>query len=122
PAALLRSKQIDALSQCDTQYALLRILDKRPIERFPSNGFIVLEETIQTPARELIGFARAYAKGTVFTMASLEAAVRVLYDVFPFTRATGKDETTAVREGVYVLGRSEEHTSELQSRSDIVCR
>ena len=53
PAALLRSKQIDALSQFDTQYALienagvkLRILDKRPIERFPSNGFIALEETI----------------------------------------------------------------------------
>ena len=111
PAALLRSKQIDALSQFDTQYALienagvkLRILDKRPIERFPSNGFIALEETIQTRARELIGFARAYAKGTVFTMANPEAAVRVLYDVFPFTRATGKDETTAVREGVYVLG------------------
>ena len=37
-------------------------------------------------------------------MANLEAAVRVLYDVFPFTRATGKDETTAVREDVYVLG------------------
>ena len=111
PAALLRSKQIDALSQFDTQYALienagvkLRILDKRPIERFPSNGFIALEETIQTRARELIGFARAYAKGTVFTMANPEAAVRVLYDVFPFTRATGKDETTAVREDVHVLG------------------
>ena len=104
PAALLRSKQIDALSQFDSQYALLRILDKRPIERFPSNGFIALEETIQTRARELIGFARAYAKGTVFTMANPEAAVRVLYDVFPFTRATGKDETTAVREDVHVLG------------------
>jgi len=111
PAALLRSKQIDALSQFDTQYALienagvkLRILDKRPIERFPSNGFIALEETIQTRARELIGFARAYAKGTVFTMANPEAAVRVLYDVFPFTRATGKDETSAVREDVHVLG------------------
>ena len=111
PAALLRSKQIDALSQFDTQYVLienagvkLRILDKRPIERFPSNGFIALEETIQTRARELIGFARAYAKGTVFTMANPEAAVRVLYDVFPFTGATGKDETTAVREDVHVLG------------------
>ena len=38
------------------------------------------------------------------TMANPEAAVRVLYDVFPFTRATGKDETTAVREDVHVLG------------------
>jgi NitT/TauT family transport system substrate-binding protein len=110
PAALLRNKQIDALSQFDTQYALienagvkLRILDKRLIERFPSNGFIALEESIQTRAKELAGFARAYAKGTVFTIANPEAAVRILYDVYPFTRPTGKDEATAVREDVHVL-------------------
>src|SRR5882762_3327981 len=91
PAALLRTKQIDALSQFDTQYALienaglkLRILDKRLIERFPSNGFIALEDTIQTRAKELTGFARAYAKGTIFTIANPEAAVRILYEVFPF--------------------------------------
>lgn len=110
PAALLRTKQIDALSQFDTQYALienvgvkLRILDKRLIERFPSNGFIALEDTIHTRAKELTGFARAYAKGTIFTIANPEAAVRILYEVFPFTRPTGKDEATAVREDVHVL-------------------
>jgi NitT/TauT family transport system substrate-binding protein len=110
PAALLRSKQIDALSQFDTQYALienvglkLRILDKRPIERFPSNGFIALEETIQSRAKELAGFGRAYAKGTIFTIVNPEAAVRMLYEVFPFTRPTGKDEATAIREDVHVL-------------------
>ena len=110
PAALLRSKQIDALSQFETQYALienagvkLRILDKRLIERFPSNGFIALEESIQTRAKDLAAFARAYAKGTVFTIANPEAAVRILYEVYPFTRPTGKDEATAVREDVHVL-------------------
>jgi NitT/TauT family transport system substrate-binding protein len=111
PATLLRGKQIDALSQFDTQYALienaglkLRILDKSPIARFPSNGFIALEETIQTRAKDLTGFARAYAKGTIFAIANPEAAVRILYEVFPFTRPTGKDEATAVREDVHVLG------------------
>src|SRR5262249_11151153 len=52
-AALLRSGQVDALSQFDTQYALtenagvkLRALDEdnARIARFPSNGFIPLEE------------------------------------------------------------------------------
>jgi len=110
PAALLRSKQIDALSQFDTQYALienagvkLRILDKRLIERFPSNAFIALEETIQSRAKDLAGFGRAYAKGTIFTIVNPEAAVGMLYEVYPFTRPTGKDETTAVREDVHVL-------------------
>src|SRR5207237_2324290 len=52
-AALLRSGEVDALSQFDTQYALtenagvkLRLLDASAIARFPSNGLIALEETI----------------------------------------------------------------------------
>src|SRR5438552_2305032 len=43
------------------------------------------------------------SKGTIFTISNPEAAVRILYEVFPFTRPTGKDEATAVREDVHVL-------------------
>ncbi|HYL16131.1 MAG TPA: hypothetical protein VEV41_24070, partial [Terriglobales bacterium] len=70
-AAMVRSKQVDALSQFDTQYALvenagvkLRMLDNRAIERYPSNGFLALEETLRTHRKEAVGLARAYAKGT----------------------------------------------------------
>jgi NitT/TauT family transport system substrate-binding protein len=111
PAAMLRGKQVDALSQFDTQYALIenagvkmRYLDHRDIERFPANGFIALEETIKGQHRkELIALARAYAKATIFTLANAEAAVRIVYDVYPFTKPTGKDEATAVRDDVKVL-------------------
>src|ERR1043165_6463978 len=48
-AALLRSHQVDALSQFDTQYALTenagakrRLLDTSEIAKFPSNGFIAI--------------------------------------------------------------------------------
>src|SRR5215813_15676138 len=51
-AAMLRSKQVDALSQFDTQYAMvenagvkLRLLDTKEIDSYPSNGFLALEET-----------------------------------------------------------------------------
>ena len=110
PAALIRSRQVDALSQFDTQYALIanagvpmRYLDRSQIERFPGNGFLVLEESLKTPRKELVGLARAYAKGTIFTLNNPEAAVRIVYEVFPETRPTGKDEATAVREDVKVL-------------------
>src|SRR5215471_6658489 len=50
-AALLNSKQVDALSQFDTQYALtsnagakLRVLEHPEIRKFPSNGFVALED------------------------------------------------------------------------------
>lgn len=109
-AALVRSKQIEALSQYDTQYALvdnagvkLRMLDTRDIDRYPSNGFMALEETIKSKRREMVAVAKGYAMGTVFAIANPEAAVRLLYEVYPATKPTGKDEATAVRDDVKVL-------------------
>ncbi|HEY3067509.1 MAG TPA: ABC transporter substrate-binding protein [Methylomirabilota bacterium] len=109
-AAMVRSKQVDALSQFDTQYAMvenagvkLRLLDTKEIDRFPSNGFLALDETLKNKRQEAIGVARGYAKGTVFAITNPEAAVRILYEVFPQTKPTGKDEATAIRDDVKVL-------------------
>ncbi|HXJ77095.1 MAG TPA: ABC transporter substrate-binding protein [Candidatus Methylomirabilis sp.] len=110
PAAMLKNRQVDALSQFDTQYALIenagvkmRYLDRTSIERFPGNGFLALEETIKSRQKELVGLGRAYAKGTIFTLNNPEAAVRIAYEVFPQIKPTGKDEATAVREDTKVL-------------------
>lgn len=109
-AALVRGKQVEALSQYDTQYALvenagvkLRLLDTRDIDRYPSNGFMALEETIKNRRREMVAVAKGYAMGTVFAIANPEAAVRILYEVYPATKPTGKDEATAIRDDVKVL-------------------
>ena len=109
-AALLRSGQVDALSQFDTQYALIenagvkmRWLDNSDIAKFPSNGFITYEETLKTNRAEAVGLAQGYAKGTVFALANPAAAVRALWEVFPQTKATGKDEATALKDDVKVL-------------------
>ncbi|MEX3982015.1 ABC transporter substrate-binding protein [Paraburkholderia sp. EG287A] len=109
-AALLRSGQIDALSQFDTQYALvenagvkLRRLSTSEIEHFPSNGFLALEETLRTHHSQAIALAQGYAKGTVFTFANPEAAIRILWEVYPETKPTGVDEATALREGLRTL-------------------
>jgi len=109
-AAMLRSKQVDALSQFDTQYVMvenagvkLRMLDTKEIDRYPSNGFLALEETLSARRKDAVGLARGYAKGTIFTIANPEAAVRILYEVFPELKPTGKDEATAVRDDTKVL-------------------
>jgi NitT/TauT family transport system substrate-binding protein len=116
PAIMLKNKQVDALSQFDTQYALieiagvkLRLLDTSAIARHPANGFIALEETIKNQRKELIGLGRAYAKGEVFAIANPEAAVRLVYEIFPQTKPTGKDEATAIRDDVKVLSARMEH-------------
>jgi NitT/TauT family transport system substrate-binding protein len=41
--------------------------------------------------------------GTVFAMTNTEAAVRMLWEIYPQTKATGKDEATAVRDDIITL-------------------
>jgi len=109
-AAMVRSGQVAALSQYDTQYAMvenagvkLRVLDTRDIDRYPSNGLLALEETLKARPKEAAAVARGYARGTVFAINNPEAAIRMLYEVYPQTRPTGKDEATAIRDDVRVL-------------------
>ncbi len=109
-AAMLRNKQVDALSQYDTQYAMvenagvkLRLLDTKDIDRYPSNGFLALDETIKSMRREAVALGRGYAKGTIFAINNPEAAIRILYEIYPQTKPTGKDEATAIRDDVKVL-------------------
>ena len=111
-AALLRSGQVAALSQFDTQYALtenagakLRPLTQanEAIKHFPSNGFVGLEETLKTKREQSVALARGYAMGTVFALANPEAAIRILWEVYPYTKATGKDEANALRDDLATL-------------------
>jgi NitT/TauT family transport system substrate-binding protein len=111
-AALLRSGQVEALSQFDTQYALtenagvkMRLLDKdnAVIARFPANGFIALEETLASKRAQAVALAQGYAKGTIFAMNNPVAAIRMLWEVFPQTRSPGKTEADALRDDVKTL-------------------
>jgi len=109
-AALVRQKQVDALSQFDTQYAMienagvkLRVLETKDIDRYPSNGLLALEETLRNRRKEAIAVARGYAMGTIFAITNPEAGVQILYEVFPQTRPTGKDEATAISDDAKVL-------------------
>lgn len=109
-AAMIRSRQVDALSQFDTQYAMvenagitLRMLEAKEIERFPGNGFVALEDTLRSRRKDAIALARGYAKGTIFAINNPQAAVRILYDVFPEVKATGRDEAAAVSGELKVL-------------------
>ena len=109
-AALLRSKQVDALSQFDTQYAMvenagqkLRQLPLGEMAPFPGNGLFALEKTLATRRAEAVALGRGLAMGEVFAIANPEAAIRIMYEVYPQTKPTGKDEETAVRDDVKVL-------------------
>jgi NitT/TauT family transport system substrate-binding protein len=109
-AAMVRGRQVDALSQFDASYALvrnagvkLRRLDHPEIAKFPSNGFIALDETLMDRRTEAVALAQGYAKGTIFTMTNPEAALRILFEVYPYTKGTGRDEATAIASEANVI-------------------
>jgi NitT/TauT family transport system substrate-binding protein len=103
-AAMVRGQQVDALSLYDTQYALIEQAGVKlrglptPTSRYPANGFIALDDTLKSKRKIAVAVAKGYAMGTVFAMANPEAAIRILYEVFPQTRSTGKDEATAIHD------------------------
>ena len=111
-AALVNSGQLDALSQFDTQYALtenagakLRRLDdaNKAIAHYPANGFVVLEDTLAKKRAQMVALGKGYAMGEVYAFANPEAAIRILWEVFPQTKATGKDEATALKNDLITL-------------------
>jgi ABC-type nitrate/sulfonate/bicarbonate transport system substrate-binding protein len=118
PLAIIRPQGVKAkifytayqLSIYDTQYTLienvgvkLRELENKDLERYPSNGFIALEDTLQKNRKDAVALANGYARGTVFAIANPEAAVRILWEVYPQTKPTGKDEATALADDVKTL-------------------
>lgn len=109
-AALIRSHQVDALSQFDTQYAMvqnagekLHMLPLAEMAAYPGNGFYALDKALKDHRDEAITVARGFAMGEIFAMANPEAAIRILYEVYPQTKPTGKDEATAIADDVKVL-------------------
>ncbi len=115
-AALARNKQADALALYDTQFALienagvaLRMLDTGPLAKFPSNGFLVLDDYLQKNRAQAIALGRAYAMGTIFAINNPEAAVKIVYEIYPQTKPTGKSEADALRDDVKVLEARAQH-------------
>src|SRR5262249_54961588 len=115
-AALARSGEVQALSLYDTQYALIdtagvavRMLDSGPVARFPSNGFLALDETLRKDRAQALALVKGYAMGTVFSMANPEAAVKILYEVFPQTKPSGKSDEQAIKDDVKTMLARAEH-------------
>ena len=82
----------EALTQLTQHFAQWRQNRQTPRGRIPHGLWA-----------QAVALTQGYAKGTVFTMANPEAAIRILWEVFPQTKATGKDEATALRDDLKTL-------------------
>ncbi len=109
-AALVRRGEVKVLSQYDTYYTLieragvkLKRLDDPAIERFPSNSWVALDETIEKRRADLVGFSRAYAMGTAYAIAHPREAIKITYELYPQTRPSNMDGEEAVTYDLAIL-------------------
>ncbi|MFG1265837.1 MULTISPECIES: ABC transporter substrate-binding protein [Xanthobacter] len=110
-AELLRSKQVDALSAYDTQFALVRNagvpMRELPVpdefSGMPTTGFVALESVLQANPKTAEAIGRAWAMGTVFAMANPAAAVRMTWEQYPQTKPSGKSDEQALADDLSVL-------------------
>lgn len=109
-AAQLKNNQADAYSAFDTAYTLventglaLRDLPNPNATKFPSAGMYALADSLKNRRQEIVGLAQAFAKGQIFAMANPEAAVRILWEIYPQTKPTGTNEAAALANEIKTL-------------------
>jgi NitT/TauT family transport system substrate-binding protein len=83
------------------------MLDNSAIARFPSNGLVALDETLKTQRSKAVALARGRAMGTIFCIENPEAAAKIVYEVYPQSRPTGKDEATAAATDAAVMSSTD---------------
>jgi NitT/TauT family transport system substrate-binding protein len=104
-AGALRAGQVDALALWDAPYAGLESLGlKFNYFREPelldvgNSGLFTSDQSIANRPKDLEGVTRAVAKGTVFMLENLDAALKIYWKVNPAAKI-GTDEQSALANG-----------------------
>jgi NitT/TauT family transport system substrate-binding protein len=69
----------------------------------PDVSLLAREDTLKNKPKMLIGFARALAKGYDFCIANPEAAIRILWHLYPESRPAQLPEASALSAGINAL-------------------
>ncbi|WP_242904909.1 ABC transporter substrate-binding protein [Actinomadura terrae] len=106
----MQSKRIDALMLFDSQYAAMENLGAKlryfnsPLgKRLFSTGFSAKQSFMRANPKVIEGFGRAMAKANVFATANPEAAIKMMYKVYPKTNVPGVPEKKKIADNKRIL-------------------
>jgi NitT/TauT family transport system substrate-binding protein len=106
----LQSKRVDALMLFDSQYAAmenlgakLRYFKSNLSEQLFSTGFSAKQSFMQANPKVIEGFGRAMAKANVFATANPEAAIKMMYEIYPKTNIPGVPEDKKMEDNKRIL-------------------
>ena len=112
----LQSKRVDALMLFDSQYAAMENLGARLryftstlSERLFSTGFSAKQSFMKSNPKVIEGFGRAMAKADVFATANPEAAIKMMYEIYPKTNIPGVPEKKKMADNKRILALRTTH-------------
>ena len=102
-AILMRRGEGKALSQFDSYYTLieragvkLRRLEDPETSQFPSNSWVAMDDTLKNRRADIVGFTKAFAMATEYSIAHPREAIEAVYEVYPQTKPSNKSVEDAV--------------------------
>jgi NitT/TauT family transport system substrate-binding protein len=111
-AAAMQMRRIEALGLWEAMYGAMENSGLRfdyiqlpVVDRLAGFSLATTDRFLAANPTAVEGYCRAVAKGFVFTMANLPAAIRIFYEVFPQTRPPGMPEAQAVAADTNVMRR-----------------
>ncbi|RKS73227.1 NitT/TauT family transport system substrate-binding protein [Actinomadura pelletieri DSM 43383] len=112
----LQSKRVDALMLFDSQYAAmenlgakLRYFKSSLSQQLFSTGFSAKQSYMKANPKVIEGFGRAMAKANVFTTANPEAAIKMMYEIYPKTNIPGVPEDKKMEDNKRILALRTTH-------------
>ncbi|MFI0408355.1 ABC transporter substrate-binding protein [Actinomadura sp. 3N508] len=112
----MKSKRVDALMLFDSQYAAmenlgakLRYFKSALGQQLFSTGFSAKQSYMKANPKVIEGFGRAMAKANVFVTANPEAAIKMMYEVYPKTNIPGVPEDKKMEDNKRILALRTTH-------------
>jgi NitT/TauT family transport system substrate-binding protein len=92
-----------ALAKFDVQGVKTRLLPvSEKLRDLPDTSILAKPETLRSKRSEMVGFARAVARGYHYTIANPEAAVKITWKLYPEAEPKNISEDQALIQGVAV--------------------
>lgn len=109
-ASAIQTKRVDGLALWESMYAAMEnagvkmnYVDLPIVERLAGFSLASTDRFVKANPKAVAGYCRAVAKGFLFTVSNLPAAIRIFYEVFPQTRPANIDEAEAIRRDTHIM-------------------
>ncbi len=109
-ASAIQTKRVDGLALWESMYAAMENVGVKMnyvelpiVERLAGFSLASTDRFVKANPKAVAGYCRAVAKGFLYTVSNLPAAIRIFYEVFPQTKPANIDEAESIRRDTHIM-------------------